>query len=340
MKFRYRRFSRLFYAVLLLIGLTVFGIMGYMSLEGFTLSEAAYMTIITMSTVGFNEVHELSDTGRYFTMFLVITSFGSFAYSISAITSYVMDGELNRYFRGVRKRKALEQLSNHIIICGYGRNGFQASWELKNVGVPFVVIERVESDCEKAIDDHGSDIVINGDATQDKVLQKAGVERAKALITTLPHDADNLFVVLSARGMNDRMTIVSRASKDNSDVKLKRAGADNVIMPDKIGGAHMASLVTKPDVMEFFDYLLGQGTGKINIAEITFESLPDSLKNKSIRELGVRDKSGANVVGFRQENGDYVINPSPDTIIHPNNKIFVLGTPEQIQSFRNMLSHG
>ena len=179
---------------------------------------------------------------------------------------------------------------------------------------------------------------VEGDATLEKHLEKAGIHEARALITTLPKDADNLFVVLTAREMNPNLLIISRASNDNSDSKLRRAGADNVIMPDKIGGAHMASLVIKPDVIEFMDYVMGQGTSSINLEEITFENLPDELKNKSIRELGIRDKSGANIVGFRTPKGEYIINPSPETIIMPEAKIFVLGTLEQINSFRDFAS--
>lgn len=340
MIFRHKRFSRIIFALIILSVLTVFGIIGYMLLEGYDFIDAVYMTIITMSTVGFKEVKDLSEAGQIFTMCLIVTSFGSFAYSLTAITSYVMDGELNRYFRVVRKRKVLEKLNNHIIICGYGRNGRQAARELSNAGASFIVVERDPEILQQAEHDYNTDMVLLGDATEDGVLEKVGVQKAKALISTLPHDADNLFVVLSARGLNPELTIVSRASNENTDTKLKRAGADNVIMPDKIGGAHMASLVVKPDVMEFFDYVLGQGTGKINLVEITFDSLPDNLKNKTIRELGVRDKSGANVVGLRLETGEYIINPTPDTVINPNNKIFLLGTPEQIDAFKKMLSYG
>ncbi|MFB0926030.1 MAG: TrkA family potassium uptake protein [Vicingaceae bacterium] len=227
----------------------------------------------------------------------------------------------------------MNKISGHTIICGYGRNGMQAAVELKAHRRKYIVIEQ-DKDLNEALREEHDILFIEGDATLDKDLERAGIATATSLITTLPKDADNLFVVLTAREMNPNLLIISRASKDNSDKKLKRAGADNVIMPDKIGGAHMASLVIKPDVIEFMDYVMGQGTSSVNLEEITFENLPDSLKNKSIRELGIRDKSGANIVGFRTRDGEYIINPSPDTIITPLAKIFVLGTLEQIDAFR------
>ena len=158
------------------------------------------------------------------------------------------------------------------------------------------------------------------------------------MITTLPIDADNLFIVLSARTLNPNLIIISRASDDNSDKKLKIAGANNVIMPDKIGGAHMASLVLKPDVIEFIDHITGQGGPDINLEEILFDNLPIPLRNKTIRDLEIRNKSGANIVGFKKGNGEFVINPDPDTQLIPDGKLFVLGTPEQIQKLKTLLT--
>ena len=155
----------------------------------------------------------------------------------------------------------------------------------------------------------------------------------------MPIDADNLFIVLSARTLNPKLTIISRASEDNSDKKLKLAGADNIIMPDKLGGAHMASLVMKPDVMEFVDYITGQGGDNIRLEEITFDNLPQAFQNKTIRELEIRNKSGANIIGFKTAQGEYIINPSADTVIIPDAKLFVLGTSEQIAKLRELFAH-
>ena len=333
----FKYFKKLYVAILLLLAIIVIGVAGFIFIENYNIFDAIYMTIITVSTVGFNEVRPLSAEGRIFTAFLIIFSFGTFAYAVSSITMYVMDGEYKRYFKDLRVTKQVEKFSNHTIICGYGRNGKQAAAELKAHSREFVIVEFDKELVEELRETHEIPF-IEGDATFEEVLERAGISKATSLITTLPKDADNLFVVLTAREMNAELLIISRASKDNSDKKLRRAGANNVIMPDKIGGAHMASLVIKPNVIEFMDYVMGQGSSSINLEEITFENLPDELKNKSIRELGIRDKSGANIIGFRTAEGEYIINPSPDTVIMPKAKIFVLGTLEQIAAFRNFAS--
>ena len=335
--FNFKYFRKVYIALLLLVTILLVGITGFIIIEGYTLGEAFYMTVLTVSTVGFNEVRPLSGVGRIFTAFLIIFSFSTFVYAISSISNYILDGEYKVYFKDLRISKKVSKISNHTIICGYGRNGRQAASELKSHRRKYVVVEQSKDLSDQLREEHDIPFV-EGDATIDKTLEKAGIQTAAALITTLPKDADNLFVVLTAREMNPDLLIISRASKDNTDKKLKRAGANNVIMPDKIGGAHMASLVIKPDVIEFMDYVMGQGTSSVNLEEITFENLPEDLKNKSIKELGIRDKSGANIVGFRTPEGEYIINPSPDTIITPQAKIFVLGTMEQIDAFRDFTS--
>jgi voltage-gated potassium channel len=333
---RFRHFSQLFVSLGLIILIICIGIVGFILIENYNFFDAFYMTIITVATVGFQEVHPLSEAGRGFTIFLIITSFGTFAYAVSSISKYVIDGELNQYFKTYKVSAAIDKLENHVIICGFGRNGKQAAHVLKKHNTRFVVVEQ-KKDVVSVINHKYSDLILEGDSTQDEVLLKAGILRAKALITTLPIDADNLFIVLSARTLNPKLTIISRASEDNSDKKLKLAGADNVIMPDKIGGAHMASLVMKPDVMEFVDFITGQGGDNIRLEEITFENLSQEFQNKTIRELEIRNRSGANIIGFKTGNGEYVINPSADTKIIPDAKLFVLGTNEQISKLKELL---
>ncbi|MBL0328570.1 MAG: potassium channel protein [Bacteroidetes bacterium] len=313
------------------------GIVGFMIIENYKFLDAFYMTIITVATVGFQEVHPLTEAGRVFTAFLIITSFGTFAYAVTSISQYVIDGEFNQYFKNYKVNAAIEKLENHVIICGFGRNGKQAAHVLKKHNTRFVVIEQ-KKDIVGAINHQYADLVMEGDATLDEVLLKAGILKAKALITTLPIDADNLFIVLSAKTLNSKLTIISRASEDNTDKKLKIAGATNVIMPDKLGGAHMASLVMKPDVMEFVDYITGQGGDNIRLEEITFDNLPQAYQNKTIRDLEIRNKSGANIIGFKTAAGDYVINPSADTKIIPDAKLFVLGTNEQIGKLKELFA--
>lgn len=333
---RFRQFYQLFVSLGLLLVIICIGIIGFIVIEGYDLFDALYMTIITVATVGFQEIQPLSDAGRGFTIFLIITSFGTFAYAVTSISRYVIDGEFNEYFRNYKVSSAIDKLENHVIICGFGRNGKQAAHVLKKHNTRFVVIEQ-KKDIVSAVNHKYADLVLEGDSTQDEVLLRAGITRAKAVITTLPIDADNLFIVLSARTLNPKLTIISRASEDNSDKKLKLAGADNIIMPDKIGGAHMASLVMKPDVMEFVDFITGQGGDNIRLEEITFANLSAEFQNKTIKELEIRNRSGANIIGFKTGNGEYIINPSADTKIIPDAKLFVLGTTEQINKLKELM---
>jgi voltage-gated potassium channel len=307
----------------------VVGIVGYIWIEDYSFVDSVFMTIITVATVGYREVRELDTAGKVFTSLLIVFSIGTFAYAISFITRYVIEGEFQTYFKHYQVNKEIQKLSGHVIVCGYGRNGKQACEQLRSGNEKFVVIESNPKAVEIMSQEVGL-LFIEGDATQDDILAEAGLERAKALITALPSDAANVFVVLTARDKNPKLKIISRASEDASEHKLKRAGADNVIMPDKIGGTHMAALVTKPDVLEFIDHI----TGRINIRleEIHFSNLPESMRNKTIRELEIR-----NIIGFKTVDGDYVINPPPDTIMLPDAKLFVLGTQEQVSKFKSIL---
>lgn len=330
-----RHFSNIYFSIALIIAIVCIGIVGFILIEGYGFLDAFYMTVITVATVGFQEVHPLTEGGRLFTAFLIITSFGTFAYAVTSISKYIADGEFNRYFKYYKVSAAIEKLEGHVIICGFGRNGKQAAHVLKKHNTRFVVIEE-KKEVIDAITHRYSDLILHGDGTHDEVLERAGIAKASALITTLPIDADNLFIVLSARTLNPKLNIISRASEDNSDKKLKLAGADNVIMPDKIGGAHMASLVMKPDVMEFLDFITGQGGDNIRLEEIKFENLTLEFQNKTIRELEVRNRSGANIIGFKTASGEYVINPSADTKIIPDAKLFVLGTTDQINKLKEL----
>ena len=332
-----RDYFRFVVPVGILLALVIVGTIGYVIIDGYSLFDAFYMTIITVATVGYGEVAPLSTAGKLFTVFLIITSFGTFAYAVSSITRFVMDGEFNQLYKNKKLNAAIEKLTGHVIICGFGRNGRQAAHVLKKHARRFVVVENSAAVTE-TITHKFSDLVINGDSTKDETLIKAGILKAKALITTLPIDADNLFIVLTAKHLNPDLIIISRASDDNSDTKLKIAGATNVIMPDRVGGAHMASLVMKPDVMEFIDFITAEGGDNINLEEIDFNTLSDGLHNKTLKDLEIRNKSGANIIGFKTAMGEYIVNPSADTKIIPQSKIFVLGTPEQIRKLKEILA--
>lgn len=329
-------FKKLYIAAFLVLLVIFAGVIGFMVIADYRLLDAFYMTIITVGSVGYGEVRPLDDHGKLFTSFLIIFSLGTFAYALSVVTTYIIEGEFNRYFKHIKTTRVIKNLRDHVIVCGYGRNGKQACEQIRSGQMPFVVIEPNQKIIDE-LREEGKVLFIQGDATHDEVLVDAGIGHAKALITTLPSDADNVFVVLTAREINPKIKIISRASDDASENKLKRAGADNVIMPDKIGGTHMAALVTKPDVLEFIDHI----TGRINIKleEISYSRLPDRLKNKSIRELDIRSKTGANIIGFKTGSGEYIINPGPETIMLPDAKLFVLGTQDQVNKVYEILLH-
>lgn len=333
MLLNYKYFAKVYYAIFLLILIILGGTIGFMIVEDWSFFDSLYMTIITISTVGFKEVQELSDGGKIFTSFLIVTSFGTFAYAVTAITSYIVGGEYKTYFAEYKTIKKVKTMENHTIVCGFGRVGKSAAHDLKFFKKEYVVIE---TDPDIVMQYKKEEILfINGDSTDDQVLVKAGIQDATALITALPKDADNLFVVLSARELNPKLKIISRASSYSSMRKLRIAGADNVIMPDTVGGAHMASLVVKPDVVEFLDLIKIEGRSLINLEEIAFRELPEDLQYCTLEELHQRFNYECNIIGYRSPDGEYTINPSKDTKILPQSKLFVLGNADQIKKFNN-----
>ncbi|WP_439151647.1 potassium channel family protein [Winogradskyella sp.] len=320
--------SKIYTALLLLIFVLSIGVIGFRLIADYGWIDAIYMTVITITTVGFEEVKPLDANAKIFTVFLILSSVVIVGYAISIITEYILSKNNLEDIKQRKMQKKIEGLSNHIIICGFGRNGKQAARKLLAYKKPFVIIERNKEIIEKFSEEDVP--FVCGNANEDDTLFEAGVERASVLISALPSDADNLFVVLSARQINGEMTIISRASQETSYNKLKLAGANNVILPDRIGGDHMASLVVIPDLIEFIDNLGIVGERNINVEEVKVEQLYDTKNIKTIRELDLRKKTGCTVIGFKDENGEYLVNPEASTRLVPGSKIIVLGRPEQI----------
>lgn len=325
---------RMRYAIAFSILLPTIGVIGYMTIEGYAFLDALYMTINTIGTVGFREISPLSDAGKIFTIFLIIAGIGTFAYAISVITSQFLEGQITNLFKTYRTKNNLKKMKKHVIVVGYGRNGKQAAKELIDRKHPFIIIDQDHNVI--LANAHLSINFIQGDATEDQTLISAGVLHAKALITTLPNDADNLFVTLTARSLNKDLNIITRASIDSSEQKLLIAGANSVIMPEKVGGTHMATMVIQPDVVKFLEHLSLQEHNSTNLVEVTCNNLPDEYQNKTINEIEIRKLSGANIVGFKTAEGEFIINPSPETQIKPNSKLFVLGTSDQITKLKSI----
>lgn len=320
--------SRIYTALIMLIIIMFVGIIGYRFISDYSWIDATYMTVITITTVGFAEVNPLDTESKIFTIFLILASVVIVGYAISIITEYILNKNNFENIKQRKMQKLINNMSDHIIICGYGRNGKQAAKKLLAYNKSFVIIERDKEIIEKFQDEDL--LFVHGNANEDDILYEAGIENANTLISALPSDADNLFVVLSARQINKKMSIISRASQETSYNKLKLAGANNVILPDRIGGDHMASLVVIPDLVEFIDNLGIVGKHNINIEEVKVEQLYDTTHVKTIKELDLRKKTGCNVIGFKDGKGDYLVNPEADTKLIPGSKIIVLGRPEQI----------
>lgn len=309
--------------ILALFFVTVIGVCGYMLIDDFNFSDALYMTVITEATVGFGEINPLSPEGRYFTIFLIFLSFIVFAFAVTSITSYILSGNYKKSISQQKQFKLMKNITGHTIICGFGRGGSQALEELQKENIECIIIERNES----LIPDE-NDHFICGDATTDEILTKAGIEKAANLIIALPSDSDNLMIVVSAHALNPKLSIVVKVSHKTNEKKMLNAGANHIISPDTVGGTAMARMVSKPDLMEFIDCLTNLDVKEITIDEVIYNH--PSGKSKKIKEFENSLLAGCRIVGYKNKNGGFIINPADDTEIEPETKLFILGKSEQI----------
>ncbi len=328
------RVNRFYFSIVLIITTVALGIVGFMLIEAYNFVEAFYMTIITLSTVGYTEVRPLTDNGRIFAAILIITNIGIFTYAISVLSSFIIEGDIKQIWKHYNMNKKIQQLSNHVIICGFGSYGKEVAQNLDKQDVNVVVIELDQSITSK-IYDKTKFLCIEGDATHDNVLEEAGIRNAKALISTLADDADNVFVVLTAKQINPRLRIISRAIHPKSESKLKLAGADEVVMPERIGGFYMANLVGKPDLVEFFTTVSAEIENGVYLEEIDCDDLARHYINKTIKDLNIRKETGTNVIALKKANGEYVINPLPNMVIEVGMHLIVLGSRQQIKQFKD-----
>lgn len=320
--------------MLVMLSITFFGVFGFMLLEGYRFLDALYMVVITITTIGYHEIAPLSDQGKMFNILLIIISFSTFTYALARLTQYVASGEMASFFKNRNQMQQLNAMNGHVVICGFGRNGQQAAKTLKAHKIPFVVIDKNIESIRSGLQDHPNLIYLQQDATEDETLIMARVDKARALLITLPEDADNVFIVLSARSLSSGLQIISRATNQSATAKLYKAGASNVIMPDMIGGTHMATLVSKPDVLEFIDFLSGEDGESIHIESVAYDKLPPAIRDKTLGEIMEWKKTGVNCIGIKDRDGRFFINPPFTTPIHQGMRVIVLGTREQITAMK------
>lgn len=326
--------SKIYKGLILFAIVLLIGTLGFYLAFDYSWLDAFFMTIITTTTVGFGEVKPLDDSGKLFTILLLLMSIGVYGYLVTVISDFFSNNVLMEAFRVKKELKQITKLEGHTIICGFGRNGMQSYEKLVRFKKKCVVIEKDDVIVDEPT--YQNIQFVKGDATNDDVLKNAGIEKAANLITALPSDANNLYVVLSARQINNNLNIVSRANDENATKKLKIAGASHVIMPDKLGGDHMASLLVTPDLVEFVNRINMEGDSNANLEEICVDELPEEYLKRSIRDLDVRRNSGCNVIGFITAEDEYIVNPSSQIILEPKCRLIVLGRPEQIKKFKEI----
>ncbi|MCK5814319.1 MAG: potassium channel protein [Flavobacteriaceae bacterium] len=326
--------KKIYVAVLLLLIVLTIGVSGYMLISKDSFVDALYMTVITVSTVGFGLIHPLTVPEKLFTIFLIFLSVFLYGYVLKVISENITIGNFFEELKLKKMQKKINALKQHTIVCGYGRNGQQAVSKLKKFNKDCVIVERHEEALNQ-LDSEDKNYII-GNAIDDDVLIASGIKSASNLIVALPSDADNLFIVLSARQMNKSMTIISRASDESSYKKLKIAGANNVIMPDKLGGDHMAALVVTPDIIEFVDMLSVGGECSSNLKEIIVDDLSREYMNKSILDLDLRKQTGCSVIGFKTPEHEYIVNPDSTTQLVKGSTLILLGRPEQVEKLQSL----
>lgn len=326
-------------ALLLLFLDLVLGIVGFTLIENYGLIDAVYMTVITLSTVGYTEVQPLSHAGQLFTSAFILVNIGLFAYIISVFSYYIIEGEIFKNMHLNLIKDNIDKLEKHVILCGYGKYGKEVAEHFLKHEIPFVIIDNDPEEIEELQKNPKELLYIEADATHDETLMRAGIRRARALVSALPEDSDNVFTVLTANQLNPEINIISRAKDPRSERKLMLAGANHVVMPEQIGGFYMATLVSKPGAVEFFAFITNEYRSDIGFEEITYDKLPPSCKGLSIRDLHLRRATGTNIIGFRHADGHYEVNPDPDTVLGPDTSFIVLGSNEQLRALDNFFQN-
>jgi voltage-gated potassium channel len=309
------------------------GTLGYVLIEGWPAFDALYMTVITLTTVGYLEVHPMSHAGRAFTMLLALGGIFTVFYVAGDFIRGMVSGEVARLLGRQRMERQLLALKNHMIVCGFGRMGHFVCEQFSAQGLPFVLVEAQASLLEGFHMPHG--IPLHGDATSEEVLRRAGVERARALVTAAASDADNLYITMTARLLNDRLLIVARAEEEAAERKLKRAGASRVVSPYAIGGQRVAQAVLRPNVMDFIELATKSEHLELQIEETEIEA-NSALAGQSLKDSAVRRDLGIIIVAIKKPEGRMLFNPEPSTVIEARDLLITLGHRQQLDRLEKL----
>ncbi|MDX2242197.1 MAG: potassium channel protein [Leptolyngbyaceae cyanobacterium bins.302] len=331
----YRLQQQLTLGIFLLFSVFLLGTSWYHWVEGWRWAEAAYMSVITLATVGFMEVQPLGDRGRMFTIVLILLGVVSIGYIVNRFTDAIIQGYFQEGIRQRRLRRVMEALSGHYIICGFGRMGQQIATEFQAEGVNFVVAD-TNLDPIHLAEELGY-VAFQGDATLDETLQQVRIQQAICLIAALPSDAENLYTVLSAKTLNPKIRAIARASTEEALVKLQRAGADAVISPYITGGKRMAAAALRPQVMDFVDGILSSGDRTFYIEEFELASGSNPYVGQTLREARLRSQSGALVLAIRRAEGTAIVGPNAETVLMMGDHLICMGTAEQIRKLNQIL---
>ena len=316
--------------------LLVAGTVGYVVIEGWAIGDAFYMSVITLTAVGYNEVHPLTEAGRTFTVLLLGGGLTFMGIWFALITSLIVELDLTHVFRSRRIVKSINALQDHVVVCGAGRTGRQVVDELEDAGAPWVVIERDAESIEKLLARYPSALVITGDATDDDVLLQAGLEKAKGLVSCLSADTDNLFVCLSARDLAPKLTIIVRAYEEQTMDKLYRAGATHVVSPNVSGAIRMASVLLRPSVVSFLDIATRSSQLDLRMEQLAISS-GSRISSKRLADARIPQETGLIVIATSKAStgkDEFLFNPSADTRLDVGDELIVLGTVDQIAKLK------
>jgi voltage-gated potassium channel len=319
--------KRLAWAIGLVAAVTIGGTLGYMIIERWGVLDSLYMTVITVGTVGFTEVHTLDPAGRIFTIFLIFAGIAALAFAVGQFIEFLLEGHLTNILEVRRMEKRLAGLSGHTIVAGLGRVGRVAARTLADDEAPFLVVDSDPEAIQSAAESGW--ITVQGDATEEETLVRAGIERAGSVVTALSGDAENLFVTISARALNPDAFIVARSAHESTEAKLVKAGANRVITPNVIGGRRMADMVLHPTVADYLELVSGAQGVEFRLQEV--ELAPNSCyTGHSLAEARIRETTGAQVVAILNPDGTVDANPSAATVLTPGQRLVVLGSADQV----------